>query len=312
MIGGDLNAQQLKIADFLLFAGSGGSGTTTPPSPGYAVQIGSSTSVSGGAVGGLVLFQSTGNSTIASNIHSGGTVTLANSNTVTGKITAANTSLVSGTILSIGSSTQVTGNIEVNGNIVIGGGTVAGKVTHTSGTTYSGPVPGGGELIAAPALPLLPALPAVTVFPAAGTASITGTQSISPGSYGNVNLGGNKTLTLYGPGVYVFNTIKGTGNSNTFVFNFQNSASGVFYIYVHGDAILGKAKATMTNGGSASRIYFETHGTGKTFSNGTSAFSIANGSSGNNASKWLGTVYAPLAAINIGSGTGSTNTTGAM
>ena len=39
---------------------------------------------------------------------------------------------------------------------------------------------------------------------------------------------------------------------------------------------------------------------------------LRNGSSANAATKWLGTVWAPYAAINIGSGTGNSQVTGAL
>ena len=194
--------------------------------------------------------QTTGNVTFnGTNIHSGDKVILTNSNVVGGKITAANSSASTGTILSVGSSTNISGNIDVNGNVVIGGGTVSGRVTIPVGRTYTGPTPGGGLVFGPPSIPTLPAMPVATVFPAAGTTNITGNQTITPGSYGNVTYSGNKTLTLNGPGVYVFNTILWTGNSNKLVFNFQNSTGGVFYIYIHGNADFGKLSASLTNGG---------------------------------------------------------------
>ncbi|NNM15797.1 MAG: hypothetical protein HKO56_03985, partial [Bacteroidia bacterium] len=113
-------------------------------------------------------------------------------------------------------------------------------------------------------------------------------------------------------GTYIFNSIQYSG-SNRFRFDFQNSATGVFLIYVHGDVDLNKSKVLILNGGDASRIYAETHGTGASSPSGTVAWNIANGSSGNqNRSKWSGTIYAPYAAIKIGSGSGSSNLTGAF
>src|SRR6185369_7279716 len=111
-----------------------------------------------------------------------------------------------------------------------------------------------------------------------GATNITNTATITPGNYGNVTLGGNKTLTLNGPGVYVFNSIKNTGNTNSFIFNFQNNATGKFFLYIHGDVDLNKSDVTLQNGGSASRIYSETHGTGVTSSTGTYSWILANGS----------------------------------
>src|SRR5689334_21619359 len=77
-----VHAQQPKITDFVLF---GGSSTCSS----CAVQLSASTTVSGGSVGSYNLIKSTGNSTIRSNIYSGGTIQLANSNIVTGNLAAA-------------------------------------------------------------------------------------------------------------------------------------------------------------------------------------------------------------------------------
>ena len=68
---------------------------------------------------------------------------------------------------------------------------------------------------------------------------------------------------------------------------------------------LGKINAAMINGGNASRIFSETHGTG------VNAFTITNGSGGGS-SRWLGNIYAPYSAINIGSGTGSSEVNGSL
>ncbi|MBK8142178.1 MAG: hypothetical protein IPK57_15220 [Chitinophagaceae bacterium] len=131
------------------------------------------------------------------------------------------------------------------------------------------------------------------------------------GLYGNVTLGGNKTLTFKGTGVYVFNSIKNTGTTNNFVFDFNGNTTGTIKVQVYGDVDVNKIKASIINGNAsaASRIYFEIHGSGA--SSGGIAFKIANGSS-SQASKWIGSVWAPFAAINIGSGTGSSNITGAL
>src|SRR5688572_27195822 len=86
-------AQQLRMADFVLFAGNAtcpGTGQTAPAFPGCGVNLGSSTTIQQGSVGSYRLVTSTGNSTINANIYSGGTVQLANSNVVGGRLTAAN------------------------------------------------------------------------------------------------------------------------------------------------------------------------------------------------------------------------------
>ena len=301
----------LKPSDFLLLSGPDGTGTTL---------IGSSITINGGSVGAYKLVQTTGNVTINANIYSGDRVILSNSNVVNGNIIAANSSGSTNNIVSSGSSLMLTGNIIANGNVNIGGGSITGSVTIPDGSNYSGPTPSASVLYSGAIqtlLPILPALPTPKVFSAAGSGTITGNTTLTPGSNGMVQSGdvifsGNKTLTLKGPGIYVFNSFAWTGNSNKLVFNFDNKPGNI-YIYVHGNADFGKLNATILNngGGSASRIYLETHGNGIGTSIPGSSFVIANGSSGGG-TKWQGTAYATAAAINIGSGTGSSTVDGAF
>ena len=75
-----------------------------------------------------------------------------------------------------------------------------------------------------------------------------------------------QTLTFSGTGIYIFKSIKNSGSANNFVFDFNNAASGTFKIYIYNDANLDKISASLKNGGSASRIYTEVHGTGATTS----------------------------------------------
>ena len=301
-------AQVQNLNDYVLFAGNGtvpGTPCTNPGSPGFAVQLSSSTTVNGGILGSYVLVKTTGTSTITGSIRSSKFVILSNNNTVGGKIAAANGGLQTGTSISIGSGLNLAGAMDANGNITVSGGSIAGAVTHPSGTSYSGPLPSGGNIIGTPNLPALPTLPLPVVFPASGTQNITNSITIGPGNYNNMTLSGNKTITLLGSGVYVFNSINNTGSKNSFVFDFNNQSTGTFKIYVHGNMCLGKVNATMAKGGGASRIFSETHGTG------VGAFTITNGSGGNQ-SRWLGNVYAPYSAINIGSGTGNSELNGSL
>ncbi|MEO6290018.1 MAG: hypothetical protein ABIO76_08865, partial [Ginsengibacter sp.] len=278
LFGIHTNAQQINTRNFVIYSGTGS-------------YIGSSITINNGSVGSQSLVQSTGSTIFNTNIYSGDKVNITNSNTINGLITAANSSSSSGDIISIGSNSFIGGNIDVKGNITIGGGTVSGKVTHPVGTVYNGPVPALGEVIGVPQLPTLPSMPAITVFPAAGTTDITNNSRVTPGAYRDVILGSNKTLTLNGPGVYVFNSFHFSGSSTKLVFDFNNTTTGNFYIYIHGDADFGKLNATTSNGGSASRIYQEIHGNGSNSSVPGYSYVIANGSSGGG-SKGLGTIWA--------------------
>lgn len=308
-----LQAQVLQVTDFVMYTGNGGPGTTNPGAAGYGIILGSSSTINNGALGSLANVQTTGGAAISGNIYSGGKVILANGNSVTGRVTAANTGGLGGVIFQAGSNQVLTGNIDVNGNVVVGGGTVSGIVTHPAGTTYSGPAIGARDHVGQPlSLPTLPALPTPLVFSAAGATNITNTATLTPGAYGNVTLGGNKTITLNGPGIYVFNSMHFTSN-NALVYNFQNSTTGVFRVYVHGDVDVAKLNVTLNNGGSATRIYWEIHGTGATSASGKDAFFIANGANGGSgAVKFSGTIYAPYAAISLGSGSGSSQYTGTL
>jgi hypothetical protein len=200
-------AQNLQITDFVLFAGDGSNpqGLAVPPSPGYGVSIGTSNTINGGNVGARILVKSSGN--INANVRSGQRVEFANSILMNGSIFAANSNASNGTTVLTGSSLSLTGSILANGNISVGGGTISGSVTKPTNYTYTGPNPNGGVINAIPVIPALPSLPTPTVIPAAGTQNISANITITPGAYGNVTLGGNRTVTLSGPGDYIFNSI---------------------------------------------------------------------------------------------------------
>ena len=188
-------AQTTVLSDYVMFSGNGGAGTTAPGSSGYGVIFGSSSTITGGAIGSFYLVQTTGGANLSTNIYSGGKVILANGNSVSGRITAQNTSSLSGTILSAGSNAVLSGILDVNGNVVVQSGTVSGPV-HTTGT-YTGPAPTNG-VNNSPSFPVLPTFPAAIVFPPAGVTNITTTTTLTPGSYGNITLTNNKTITFNG------------------------------------------------------------------------------------------------------------------
>jgi hypothetical protein len=303
------SAQVTQLSDYVMFSGNAGTGTTAPGSDGYGVIFGSSSTITGGTIGSYRLVKTTGGADMTTNIYSGGLVQLANGNSVSGRTTAQNLypAPISGTVLQAGSNAVLSGVIDANGNVVVQSGTVTGPV-HTTGT-YTGPTP-TNPVSNAVSFPTLPTYPDAIIFPAAGATNISNTTTINPGSYGNVSMGNNKILTLNGPGIYTFNSINNSSN-NSIIYNFNNQ-DGVIKVYVHGDAIMGKVNASIINGGSAQKIYWEIHGSGATSSSHTDAFVISNGSSGNGTVKFSGTVNAYNAAILIGSGSGSSSFTGAM
>ena len=200
------NAQITQLTDYVMFSGNGGAGSTDPGSAGYGVIFGGGVTIIGGNIESYRLVQSGNGALLNTNIYSGGKVVLGGGNSVSGRMTAQNLypAPATGTILSAGTNATLSGVMDVGGNVVVSSGTVSGPV-HTTGT-YSGPTPTNGVTNAV-SYPTLPVYPDAIVFPAAGATNITNTQTISPGNYGNVSFGNNKTLTFNGPGIYVFNSI---------------------------------------------------------------------------------------------------------
>src|SRR6185436_16301450 len=247
------NLMQVKaqqITNYVLFAGSGGTGTTPPPSGGYCVQLASGAAVNSGGVGSYKSVITTGGATITGNVHARGGISLSNNNTViNGNVSASNIIVppATGTIFSAGSNTSITGNIDVNGNIVIGSGTVIGRINQPAGATYSGSTPSLGRGTS-PAYAVLPSLPDTNIFPPADlTKNYSTDQILFPGSYGNITLGGGRTITLKGPGIYVFNTMQNSGSFNKLVFDFMGTTSGAIRLYIHGDVNLGKLDVDVVN-----------------------------------------------------------------
>jgi len=145
----------------------------------------------------------------------------------------------------VGATAKLGGNIDALASISVSSGTVSGKVTHPSGSTYTGPVPAGGNVTGSPTIPTMPVMPAITSFPNYGDTNITNTRTITPGAYKDVILGSNSTLTLSGPGTYIFKSLTTNGPNSQIAFDFKNTASGNFFIYVYSDVILNKNSAIM-------------------------------------------------------------------
>src|SRR5689334_24696069 len=105
-----LNAQQLKITDFVLFGGQNATsapGVTTPPAPGFAVNIASSATITNGRIGSYNLIKSTGKPTLSCSLNSGGTISLGNISLIYGNITAQNNNNATGNVLQTGANTYI-------------------------------------------------------------------------------------------------------------------------------------------------------------------------------------------------------------
>jgi hypothetical protein len=304
LAGFNLNAQ---LKDYVLFGKTG-------------VQIGTSTNILSGKVGSNTLVTTTGTSSFAGDIISRGKVVLANSNTVNGTIYAANATNppAAGIVLQAGSNALLKA-LYGNGDIAVAGGAVGGPVFTTTG--YTGPTPTITPVRNNPVFPPAPTLPIFYNLPTvSNNTNIKNSGKIDPGSYNSLALTGGKTDTFSRPGVYIFNFIKNSGNTNNLVFNFNNSATGNFKFYVIGDVDLYKVNISFINlpipnatvSDVAARIYMQVGGTGTSSSTGTDAWFLANGASGNNQSAWYGTVWAPNGNVDVGSGSSPSKIVGAL
>ena len=183
-------------------------------------------------------------------------------------------------------------NVQINGTLSTPragvGACTAGNVTALTGSSTA--ITGGiVELPQAISMPT-PVFPA----PPAGSPDVNGTQTIGPGNYGDINLSGNKTLSLQ-PGVYNINSLSLSGNST-----FQLVPDPITGKY-------GKVVINVTGAGNSTPISI----TGNGFSNptydpsylqflyaGTGTVKVA----GNGASAAV--VYAPNATVSF-NGNGS-------
>ncbi len=307
------SAQNLSLPQFVIYVNPIGQGVQQGNSN-YGVEIHNNSKILSGSVGSYYSINTTGAVNIFGDVHSGSTINLASYNIIKGNVTtAANGCDHNKNAFTAGNGFSLQGNLDVNSNISINkynNSAVNGKVTHPAGTSYYGPVPSGGEVIGKPSIPTLPANAQITNFKPAGKTNITNTQTITPGAYGQIKLNGNSTITFSGAGVYIFSSISNSGDVNKFVFDFKNSSDGIFQLQIQGDADLGAFQAILKNGGSASRIYTETHGNGQSCHYGAYAWTMDNCTK--DTSRWKGTIYAPYGGINIGSSTGNSNIEGAL
>ena len=97
-----VNAQKLKITDFVLFGGSSNCVNCV-------VQIGASTEIKKGDIGSYSLIKSGTNIVLGGNIHSGGKIQLGNNIEFKGNLTVANTGNFLGNTIEIGNKFSLKG-----------------------------------------------------------------------------------------------------------------------------------------------------------------------------------------------------------
>ncbi|NNK80405.1 MAG: DUF3494 domain-containing protein, partial [Flavobacteriales bacterium] len=300
------------IYNYTLYSGNGTSGASVPNPPGYGVLLSGQTSVFGN-VGANDLIYSPSAVSINGDVFSDGQVYLGSFSTITGNLQAKLEAIAfppppetPDRAVQIGGNFNMTGDIRGNGRILIGDTSeVQGTVYLPPNSNYFGPSPSGGVISAPVEFEALPTLPEVSEFAPFGTQDITQDGTIQPGSYKKLKLAGQKKVTFDGPGVYTFKSIKNSGKTNQLKFDFKNDPTGSFVIHVHGDMNFGKIRVKIVNGGEASRIYFETHGTGNSQYDGTYSAIINNGNETyNTESTFRGRIYAPYGGIFLGKGEG--------
>lgn len=287
-----VNGQSTQITDYVILAGD------PQCTSDCDAEIESGSTIQSGLIGSYqdVIFENS--ISHGGGIYSNQILELGYGVSIQDRCYVANSGLIAGAVLQTQANADFGSDILANGDISISSGSVAGTVTHPAGTTYSGPAPAGGEVIANPTFNPLPAHLPVQSFAPAGNQDIKNSGSITPGSYDHMNLRGKMTLTLDGPGDYIFHKINNWGSYNTIIFDFHNDPNGVIRILVHDDVSLGAMKVELINGGDPSRIYLETHDN----TNGR-AFRLGGANFGNGEfSTWVGTVYAPYESILLGSG----------
>ena len=219
------------------------------------------------------------------------------------KVTVGGSSLISGLVgsslatsiptalaVELMGAAEVNGDVRSAGNVTLNNGTrIVGTLYRAIGTTLhlGSPASVGAEVIGDPELPSLPTPTSST----SGGPSYTGlpngtTLTLEPGSYGTVQLAGACTLNL-SAGDYYFDLLTSGNGLNLNL----DLGAGSIRIFVTGKADFGSVDVGLTNGGDASQIYLETHGSGAA---GFNAFEASGGSD------WLGDVFAPYGDIHFG------------
>jgi hypothetical protein len=301
------SGQTLSIKDFALWGG-GAPANNYNPNQGVSIRNGS---IINGNVGSNHFIQIRNTVRISGNVYSGNGVSFSVGTQTTGNVFGYKLSpAFKDTAIFASVKSRFLGNLTSNGLIHIQS-TRGDRLSIVSGTVsvpapstvnYKGPNPAGGvnnNLV----FPDLPIMPANTPFDnQVGTQNIISSRVISPGSYGNLELRGNQTITFDGPGNYIFNEVFNTGRNNNIVFDFKNTTTGDINIFIRYEAQWGNISVRAINGASESRIFTEVHGDGtkRRAQNDGISFAISAPASYNAEQYlWLGNVWAPNGGIFI-------------
>jgi len=222
------------------------------------------------AVGDITLEN---NTAILGNVGTDGNLSLKNNAGITGNAIIDDN-------VTLDNNTDVTGNLCTNGNVTMtNGATVGGYIEHAgtlTGTGYGSHFTGHVSRRW-----FTDVLPPVNSFTAgSGVTQVSGHMALAPGTYGDLKVGNNDILDL-SAGDYYFKSVT-IGNSATL--NFNLSGGGI-RIFVVGGVTINNGMSCSLNGGDASKIYVETHG---------SWYCKNNKAAGE---RWYGTIYAPYGDI---------------
>jgi hypothetical protein len=143
-------------------------------------------------------------SVIKANLFSFETISFDKDNKITGNVYAYNNANdLNKKILDGKKDSKFTGDLFINGKIDIHKDSkITGSVRQPIGASYKGPTPTGGITNGPIVFSPMPNIPVVNGF-SAGTNNISGNQTILPGTYGELKLNNEETLTLNGPGTYI-------------------------------------------------------------------------------------------------------------
>jgi hypothetical protein len=155
--------------------------------------------------------------------------------------TYAQTKQLSNGHIGVSGNATLNGSATVNGSIFALNTTVGQCRNGTPGITLSGKATATAGYVQLSAVPVFAVPPPVT--PGSQDFQFTTNANLGPGSYGNITVTGNKTLTL-SPGTYNINSLTLTGNSVLMV-----SPAGPININFAGNNV---SKAIDLTGGSIS------------------------------------------------------------